>query len=279
MIKMKSILIFAFLYLGALHIWGQEVLSEGFEQFETGPFTGNSTWAISGTNVQITDSVAREGKQAIVFFIPNEGTDYRSEIARSGFSRYHEAGETWWYGYSTYMYPDYEVSKYTVAMSQTHSRISAGNSPLTTIRLRPGKRKDQFARSPSMNDSLYNSIGPKDGIYVAEQGKKEILIGKVSPGKWVDWVWTIHWSTSEEGKVQLWKDGVIVFENNAKNVGLLDGAAGYEKYGLYAIAQKKQSESKDIKVVFDAIRIAQLPWGDKNSLGYKAVAPKEKTAH
>lgn len=102
------------------------------------------------------------------------------------------------------------------------------------------------------------------------QNGKHTVVGNQQVGRWTDWVFHIRWSEGANGLVEVWKDGVRVFQQTGKNK-YADGAGTYFKFGIYKWdwTSNLTRSNTDRRIVFhDELRIRD------GSGSYSAVAPR-----
>lgn len=95
--------------------------------------------------------------------------------------------------------------------------------------------------------------------------------GTVEAGKWTDWVIHAKWSKSDDGEIQIWKDGTLVWDVKGQNCysDLAVERTPYLKTGIYRPTRKGSETSEDPTVV----EVSDVKIGGPDAT-YEMVAPK-----
>lgn len=170
-----------------------------------------------------------------------------------------------WYGFSTYLPPDYRPDQAAEVIAQWHQvggDCSNGCSPPLSLITRNG----QYAVSQNWEITRGNWHFHSENI------------GAYETGRWTDWVVHVKWSTESDGLLEIWRDGEPV-PGFAPRVGRNDDYGdrvhgNYMKVGLYkwAWSQGKPSDTQQRVLFFDELRIAGA------SGSYEQVAPGSEPA-
>lgn len=158
-----------------------------------------------------------------------------------------------WYGFSVYLpsavwqKPDPSAE----ILAQWHHAANNGSPPLS-LTSRNGKWEIS---------QHWEELG-QDG--------KHTVVANQQVGRWTDWVFHIRWSEGTKGLVEVWKDGVRVFQQTGKNK-YADGAGTYFKFGIYKwdwTSNPTRSNTDRRIVLHDELRVRD------GSGSYNAVAPR-----
>ncbi|MFI1302034.1 polysaccharide lyase [Streptomyces sioyaensis] len=218
---------------------------------------------------QVTSSV-RDGSHALQMTVPHALGSFRSEIAHPGVPM----GSEYWYGFSIYLPPNWQVDSQSNILAQWHGRIGK-DTPKTKG---DGTGQPPVALAVSGGEwqmkMHWNSEGPK--FEGPGSGTRTFKLGSIKTGAWVDFVMHAKWSHGSDGLVQLWKGGQQVV--NYTGPDEYNNKQGpYFKIGIYHPSWKTSNASdyhkdtaatRPITVYDDDIRIAQAP------ATYTDVAPR-----
>lgn len=161
-----------------------------------------------------------------------------------------------WYGFSVFLpsaaWPQPPDPSAEI-LAQWHHAANTGSPPLS-LTSRNGKWEIS---------QHWEQLGPNG---------RHTVVADQQVGRWTDWVFHIRWSESEEanGLVEVWKDGMRVFQQTGKNK-YVDGAGTYFKFGIYKwdwTSNPARSNTNRRIVFHDELRIRD------GSSSYSAVAPR-----
>ncbi len=120
---------------------------------------------------------------------------------------------------------------------------------------------------------ISRAFGPKDKI---QRGHK-ILEGVVERGKWTSWVVHARWSSGDEGKIEVWRDGALAWSVSGPNTYLSKPRTPYFKTGIYHPEWRKENadafEKQNSVLVERIIYTADIKMGESGAT-YRDVAPK-----
>jgi len=212
------------------------LMDGGFEG--STPFAGMSiTQTATSYGITATTEQANEGTKSFKSVVkktdPSISGGYRSEITFPGIT---DQGEKW-YGYSTYFESIPLGGGHVV---QWHPNNSTGSA---TLSLWTGDGKFMVVRNPS---------GTNVNTY---QSNTQTIVAK----RWYDIVWHVKWSSSSDGLIEMWIDGVKYFSYT----GVTAQTGVYFKLG-----QNLWVRNNDGIIYYDNIRI-----GGSGST-YNDVAPE-----
>ena len=86
-------------------------------------------------------------------------------------------------------------------------------------------------------------------------------IGRAETGVWTDWVFHIRWSAGDDGLVEVWKNGELVFSRSGPN-SYRDALAPYLKLGVYVpewSIPQTTSRVHERVVYFDEVAVTDEP--------------------
>ncbi|MGW7578270.1 polysaccharide lyase [Streptomyces sp. NPDC054765] len=217
---------------------------------------------------QVTSPV-RDGSHALQATVPHALGSFRSEIARPTVPM----GSEYWYGFSIYLPPNWQVDKQGNILAQWHAILGQANktkgdgqgSPPVALSVHDGNWEVKMHWNTQGNTSQ----GPGSG-------HRTIKLGHIETGVWNDFVMHAKWSHSSDGLVQLWQNGHQVVNYTGPDE-YNDKVGPYFKIGIYHPGWKSFKASsyhqdtaatRPITVYDDDIRIAQAP------ATYSDVAPR-----
>lgn len=217
-------------------------------------FTANSLnfwayrWGYSSTSIYRTNAYSRAGGYSTRYQLNKTdgivGNSKRAENGRYVYSEPNPKVERW-YGISYYLPSDYVYDYAPEILTQWHSPSVSG-SPLLAMWTASGQWK------------------------LIQMGSTAIVLGNYERSKWTDFVFHVKWSSTSDGLLEVWKNGVKVATKYGKNMysGVTVGA--YMRTGIYKwpwyTGRPASSTTKRVAYI-DEVRIG-------NSLAtYKDVAP------
>lgn len=166
-------------------------------------------------SVQQSSEVAREGSSSLRLEVRNTdaqvSNSIRSEITLPGIT---DQGEMW-YGLSLY-FKDWTLDHAGSTELQWHPDNSGGSSVLS---LRTTNGEYEFVHGSNATGFTYGQVPAR--------------YRTVIPNVWVDLVFHIKWATGNTGFIEVWKDGVQVY--NIQGVRT-DFDGQYLKAGINAFA-------------------------------------------
>ena len=209
-----------------------------------------------------------EGAKAVRFVVPRAVGSFRSEISLRSEKGYQER----WYS-QRLLVPEGWVPEFS----------SRGNDIVMQWHGIPGNWKPTFP-------NLEISIG-RDKWFVRQsfgsartptRTNKELPI-QVEIGKWSSWVVHAKWSPKDDGLIQIWKDGMMIFESKGPNVYGDIGAeyTPYIKTGIYhpewntnTDEKRKKFEEEKPQSLLKTIYVTAFRMGDGRQ-SFEEMNPKE----
>jgi hypothetical protein len=206
--------------------------------FESGDLKG---WSVVRLNVPVVqDRKSRAGRYAMMStlnFFNGTGADpilrERTEVAQ-GLKA--EVGREYWYGFSIYLpgpadgkdnyVPDKHWEIVTQWFAPTDNVIEAGRHPPLTLKTSEGGVGGHWTVGGKYSAKAINAKGDYDGYFSKDLGTYET-------GKWTDWVFRVQWSYTNDGILEVWKDGKKVYSRLNAPIGYNDEEGPYFKMGLY----------------------------------------------
>jgi hypothetical protein len=167
-----------------------------------------------------------------------------------------------WYGFSIYLPSTWTRDRAPEVVAQWHQvggDCSNGCSPPLSLITRDG----QFLISQNWE------ISPGNWHFA------DTPIGAYETGRWIDWVFHVKWSTGDDGRLDVWKDGHAVpgfSQKQGRTDDYGNGTDGnYLVLGIYKWpwSQGKPSDTTRRVMYVDALRVAD----ERGSLA--AVAPRD----
>lgn len=235
--------------------------------FENGSFTG---WAQELAPVayaaQFVDSPApvRSGGKALRVELrqtdPDVAGSRRAELAKSGAT---QNGE-YWYAFSIYLPTDYATDRSPESLAQWHNYpdLNLGETWMSPpLALRTGNGHWTVNRLwDDANISTNSSVTAKGNYRVHDLG-----LNDGDKGRWTDWVFHIKWGwlASQDPKLEVYKNGVLVLNQNGMPNTTNDVTAPYFKMGIYKWDWKEDPLRSDLTtrvVYYDRVLI-----GNSNS--------------
>lgn len=174
------------------------------------------------------------GLKAVQFTVPRKPNSYRSEISLP-----HEKGfNERWYGITHLVPKDWEIDHNKGADIVMQWHAIPGNGKATNPNLDIAIHGDQWEVRRAFGDPK-----PKP------TRTKTILKAPLQPGTWSNWVIHVKWSPKEDGLIEIWKDGKLVYEKKGVNAYGTIGVdyTPYLKTGIYHPEWYLKSEGKKKK--------------------------------
>jgi hypothetical protein len=110
------------------------------------------------------------------------------------------------------------------------------------------------------------------GSPLTGQTKRDVKVipGRVEAGVWTDWVVHAKWSKGDDGEIQVWQNGTLVWDVKGPNCysDLAVERTPYLKTGIYRPTRKDSKTPEDPTVVY----VADVKIGGPDAT-YKMVAP------
>lgn len=166
-----------------------------------------------------------------------------------------------WIGFSTYIPKKNGIREdKSVAFLQLHfGKLNRGRA-LENFRL-------------DVKDGQYHLIS---NVGNPKTRRKKATISSIQYNKWTDWVIRLKFtqaSTKNEGYVQVWKNGKLVFDKKGHSLRKTTNISPAGKIGMYVHGGWPKSNPSEMVMYHDEYRI-----GDEKS-SYREVAPKGKPKH
>lgn len=210
----------------------------------------------------IVHSPVRAGRRALRVTLDRgehrEINNHRTDFWIRGMSTRFEFGREYWYGFSTYKPADWTPD------------------PLAELFVQwvPGPGAQVGAGGPCLAIYLYgNEYRVRRRWGAGMQSYRNLWSGPVDQdlGRWVDWVFRVRWSATDDGTVTVWKNGEQIVADQGRN-SVAGDYAPYFKFGIYKWPWKRPEAEAPSPVsrrvmFFDEIRIAD------DSGSYQTVSP------
>lgn len=191
---------------------------------------------------------------------PDVAGSRRAELARGGDT---QNGE-YWFAFSVFLPKDYAIDRSPEILAQWHNypdfvQGETWMSPPLSLHTSNGKWL--------INRLWDNATVSTNQSVVAKGFSRQHDLGAFAADKdrWTDWVFHIKWGwqTSQDPKLEVYKNGLMVLNQNGQPNTTNDVVAPYFKMGLYKWDWKQEPARSDITtrvLYFDRVLV-----GDKNS--------------
>ncbi|WP_264448417.1 polysaccharide lyase [Bacillus cereus] len=170
--------------------------------------------------VHVVDAPDMPGDhKAVQFFVPHSQGQFRSEIAQPHEEGFHER----WYTARIYIPQDwvFDTNSGIDIVMQWHAVL--GNE-------RVDKDFPELAIAVEGNRwSIQRAFGPAANI----KRDSKTLDEPVQKGVWSSWVIHAEWSSRNNGLLQIWKDGKVVWKVQGPNAYATRARTPYLKTGIY----------------------------------------------
>ena len=215
---------------------------------------------------QIVDAPApiRSGAKALRIELhqddPDASGSRRAELTRGGDS---QNGE-YWFAFSVFLPKDYVIDRSPEILAQWHNYPDfvlgeTWMSPPLSLQTSNGKW---------LINRLWDDATVSSNLSIAAKGFRrlhDLGLYAADVDRWTDWVFRIKWGwqASQDPKLEVYKNGVMVLNQNGQPNTTNDVTAPYFKMGIYKWDWKQDPARSDLTtrvVYYDRVLI-----GDKNS--------------
>jgi hypothetical protein len=195
------------------------------------------------------------GKMAVRFEVPGTPGTFRSEVALPAEQGLHDR----WYA-ERVMVPTVPTDEAGYIVMQWHAVM--GEAALTSR---------NFPNLAIWIDGDEWTIRRAVGTPLNIKRDVKPLHTFAEPGKWTDWVVHANWSKGPDGEIQIWQNGVLVWDVKGPNCysELATDYTPYLKTGIYRPTRKETKNSEEPTVVY----VSDVKIGGADAT-YKMVAPR-----
>ncbi|MFD3448255.1 polysaccharide lyase [Microbacteriaceae bacterium 4G12] len=190
--------------------------------------------------------------KAVQFVVPHSGGQFRSEIAQPYEEGFHER----WYTARIYIPQDWVFDKDSGddIVMQWHAVLGSERVDRDFPELAIAVKGDRW--------SIQRAFGPTANI----ERDSKTLDELVQKGVWSSWVIHAKWSSGNDGLLQIWKDGKVVWEVQGPNAYATRARTPYLKTGLYhPLWKPKYGEPKPGPVKERKVFIADVKIGNEQA--------------
>lgn len=203
--------------------------------------------------VQIVDAPGMTGDhKAVQFVVPHSEGQFRSEIAQPYEEGFHER----WYTARVYIPQDwvFDTESGNDIVMQWHAVLGSERVDRDFPELAIAVKGDRW--------SIQRAFGPTSDIKRDSKTLDEL----VQKGVWSSWVIHAKWSSGDDGLLQIWKDGKVVWEVQGPNAYASRARTPYFKTGIYHPQWKpKNGEVKPGPVTERKIFITDVKIGNERT--------------
>ena len=196
--------------------------------FESGRLDGWVPQVVAPYSVTVVTDIVRRGRYAARFEV-RQGDRPGSRGYRAELQDIYDApaGAELWYGFSTYIPPEFPIQKNRCVIGQWWAPPD-------------NKTEKDARRSPALAHRYENGIFrvtlrfSQEKTQSRNDGRQRVLleVRNFPRGTWHDSVYRVRWSSGDDGIVEGWLDGTKVIDYRG-SVGYNDRRAPYFKVGLY----------------------------------------------
>ncbi|HDX9578072.1 TPA: polysaccharide lyase [Bacillus pseudomycoides] len=203
--------------------------------------------------VHIVDAPGMTGDQkAVQFVVPHSKGQFRSEIAQPYEEGFHER----WYTARIYIPQDwvFDTESGNDIVMQWHAVLGSERVDRDFPELAIAVKGDRW--------SIQRAFGSTANI----ERDSKTLDELVQKGVWSSWVIHAKWSSGDDGLLQIWKDGKVVWEVQGPNAYASRARTPYLKIGLYHPQWKpKNGEVKPGPVTERKVFITDVKIGNERA--------------
>lgn len=211
----------------------------------------------------VSRKFAREGSFSMLAHIDcmKSPNPFRTEAVIPGLAKKLKFERDYWYGFSTYIPDDWELTGNIELLAQFHSTLDSDDpkvGPPMSLRVGKNGEWEIVSRAEGFNR--------RSGVEVWT-----LNAAIDDSGRWTDWVIQFRPSFKSSGVLRIWKDAELVADRYGANT-YKDETGPYFKMGIYAPRWKHiectESTVHTKNVYHDSLRIAS-----GTDAGYYDVAP------
>ncbi|MEH7462238.1 polysaccharide lyase [Bacillus thuringiensis] len=215
--------------------------------------------------VQIVDAPGMTGDhKAVQFVVPHSEGQFRSEIAQPYEEGFHER----WYTARVYIPQDwvFDTESGNDIVMQWHAVLGSERVDRDFPELAIAVKGDRW--------SIQRAFGPTSDIKRDSKTLDEL----VQKGVWSSWVIHAKWSSGNDGLLQIWKDGKVVWEVQGPNAYASRARTPYFKTGIYHPQWKpKNGEVKPGPVTERKVFITNVKIGNEQAT-YQDMVNKDNSS-
>lgn len=181
-------------------------------------------------SVAIVGSPVRRGRYAAQFNLRRADPDVKGGKRAEFRTKAAVMGGEYWYAFSIFLPAGWPVEPLPVTLAQWHAVPDvllgeASNPPPFRLLTEDGQWVLAGIWDSKRVSRLWFTTFVPDGHTLKR-------IGPVDEGRWTDWQFHMRWSYGDDGLVEAWKDGELIFRREGGNA-YNDAFAPYLKVGLY----------------------------------------------
>ncbi|EOP68905.1 polysaccharide lyase [Bacillus cereus] len=202
--------------------------------------------------------------KAVQFVVPHSQGQFRSEISQPYEKGFHER----WYAARIYIPQDwvFDTECGNDIVMQWHAVLGSEKVERSFPELAIAVQGDKW--------DIRRAFGPITNIKRDSKTLDEL----VQKGVWSSWVIHVKWSSGNDGLLQIWKDGKVVWEVQGPNAYATRPRTPYFKTGIYHPQWKpKHGESKPGLVKERKIFIADVKIGNEQAT-YQDMVTKDDSS-
>lgn len=219
--------------------------------------------------IKVVDAplATRIGDKAVKFTVARQLNSFRSELALTSERGFQER----WYGVRIFVPSDWEFGS---ANTADQSDIVTQWHHLSSL---PASATGKY---PPLSVSIQGTtwaINNNFGVEGQATRDNFVATGRVDAGRWTAWVFHIKWSPESDGRLQIWKDGVLAVDKHGPTTYRTGkSTTPYWKIGIYHPNWKSRNEAKfnspPSPVKSRVIFVDDVRMGDRHAT-YQDVAP------
>lgn len=253
----------------------QTVVQNSFESeldLEKFKNNGSEYWALLPHSAQIVPTPNREertGSNSVKFTLKESDWDVtnRSEIGLQSVP----ADSEYVYRFSTFLPESYVADPSHEIIAQWHAKPDfhlgepwSGAGPVLSLNIADGNwLLDSRWDSRQIMKSKEQREGPKEGPKVSAEGSESIELDNYQTGQWTDWVFRVKWSLEDDGFIEVWQNGELVWSRTGPN-RYNDLLGPYLRMGVYKPAGWEEAQVTQREVYYDDLAVFSV--GGEDSL-------------
>jgi hypothetical protein len=245
-------------YMSNLEL-GSKEFADGFEGGDLSAWQVGETEFCCDRSAMIVSTGAREGNRALKVSLapedPRVAGSKRAEVRLKAV----KLGEERWYAFSLFIPEGWHSIPEVATIAQWHAVDDkllgeVGRAPPLRLVI----KDDQWSIASHWDSRRMSGI---PFLRAAPEGGDVVWSAPLRRGVWTDWIFHVHWSYSDDGIVEVWKDGTPIARRKGPNA-YNDWLGPFFKLGIYVPQWNKPGDVSPIErheILIDRVRQSTQP--------------------
>ena len=221
--------------------------------------SGSIYWALLPHSAQITptpQAEERTSSNSVKFTLKESDWDLtnRSEIGLESVP----ADSEYIYSFSTFLPESYVADPAPEIITQWHAKPDfqlgetwSAAGPVLSLNVVDGK---WVIDSRWDSREIMRTKEQRREKKAVPEGSTSTELDNYQTGEWTDWVFRVKWSLEDEGAIEVWQDGELVFDQTGPN-RYNDLLGPYFRMGIYKPAGWEEAEVTQREAYFDDLSV------------------------